>query len=128
MIWKWAGIRRAFGIASLVNAVRGRPLRAVPTHSPSATNEVNAVAWEGKVMNEIDLVIYHAGGKRCESCGEPLGEMTCHKSQSRFYCAKPECRYPRGMMVPIKFIAPDKRWPEIQQNSDPTSAIAAIQH
>ncbi len=60
-------------------------------------------------MNEKELITYGPGVKKCESCGEPLGEITCTKFQSRFFCTKPECRYPRGMMVPIQFIAPDKR-------------------
>jgi len=60
-------------------------------------------------MNEKELITYAPGEKRCESCGVPLGEITCTKFQSRFFCSKPECRYPRGMMVPIQFIAPDKQ-------------------
>ena len=60
-------------------------------------------------MDLNNLITYGNGEKKCECCGEPLGEMTCHRSQSRFYCSKSECRYPRGMMVPIQFIAQDKK-------------------
>lgn len=55
-----------------------------------------------------DQITYAAGVKHCRTCKDPLGEITCPKTQTWFSCGRPECNVPKNMLVPIQFLPEGK--------------------
>lgn len=54
-------------------------------------------------------ITYAPGEKRCEKCGDPLGEISCTTDKKHFLCRKPECCFPANLAVPIQFIGAGER-------------------
>ena len=49
-------------------------------------------------------LIFKAGEKVCEVCGDPLGKIRCSAYRKHFLCAKPECSFPSYRPIPMRTV------------------------